>query len=390
MSNMQTDTFPIPRLRRLSILAALVMSLALVTSLPCPAAPGLDARGVQFLSFTRFGQFERSPGNRSRETVLTSPAILSRVGWHELIASWDAEMPEGTYLKVEARALYPEGATPYYIMGLWSSNTNHFPRESVPGQHDDWGSVATDTLLLRRGASRLQMRLTLGSDSRLQPKLKMLGLCLTDTNAHPQMLPPNRAAWGLMLPVPERSQMGYPEGSVLCSPTTVSMIMSYWSQRLKRPELDRDVPQIVGAVYDAKWKGTGNWPFNTAYAGSYRGMRAYVTRMTDVSELEDWVERGVPVGLSLCYDRLRGKTPKPGGNGHLVVCVGFTEAGDPVINDPGTSQHVRKTFSRSNVISAWAYSRNTVYLVYPENHEVPPDRFGHWASWTSRQQLRFE
>src|SRR5512140_1505878 len=111
---MQTDTLPLPRLRRLSVLARMVMSLGLTTSLPCPAASSLDARGVQFLTFTRFGQFERSPGLRSLETVLTSPVILSRVGSHELIASWDAEMPEGTYLKVEVRALYPEGATRYY------------------------------------------------------------------------------------------------------------------------------------------------------------------------------------------------------------------------------------------------------------------------------------
>jgi hypothetical protein len=46
------------------------------------------------------------------------------------------------------------------------------------------------------------------------------------------------------------------------------MIMTYWSRQLKRPELDHDVPDIVNAIYDAKWKGTGHWPYNTPYAGS--------------------------------------------------------------------------------------------------------------------------
>jgi hypothetical protein len=71
-----------------------------------------------------------------------------------------------------------------------------------------------------------------------------------------------------------------------------------------------------------------------------------------------------------------------------VVCVGFTESGDPVINDPGTSQNVRKIFPRANLVKAWAYSENTAYLIYPEGAEIPDDRFGHWDSWTARQRIR--
>ena len=180
--------------------------------------------------------------------------------------------------------------------------------------------------------------------------------------------------------------MAYPNGKVICSPTTVSMIMGYWAQKMHRSEIDRPVPEVVAAVYDTNWKGTGNWVFNTAYAGSFPGMRAYVTRMTDLAELEDWISAGLPVGLSLCYDRLRGKGSGP--NGHLVVCVGFTEQGDPIINDPGMRENVRKVFPRKNLIHAWAYSRNAAYLIYPENVTVPGDRFGHWHSWTSTKRIK--
>src|SRR5262249_29258176 len=155
--------------------------------------------------------------------------------------------------------------------------------------------------------------------------VKLVGLCLTDTKVSPEALAPNRDAWGKTIPVPEKSQMAYPNGGVLCSPTTVSMIMTFWSQSLKRDDLNHDVPDVVKGVYDSQWKGTGNWPFNTAYPGSFPHMRGYVTRMSDVSELEDWVAKGLPVGVSLCYDRLRGKGKGP--NGHLVVCVGFTPEG---------------------------------------------------------------
>jgi hypothetical protein len=207
-----------------------------------------------------------------------------------------------------------------------------------------------------------------------------------DNTVKPPPLPPNRAAWGKILPVPERSQMTYEGGEVWCSPATLSMMLAFWSERLKRPDLARDVPEIVKGVHDKQWDGTGNWVLNTAYAGSFRGLRAYVTRMSDVAELEDWVAHGLPVGLSLCYNRLRGKSRQA--SGHLVVCVGFTKVGDPIINDPGTRQNVRKVFPRANLVDAWEYSKNAAYIILPEKTTPPKDRFGHWDSGTSRPRAR--
>ena len=351
----------------------------------CTPASAFDARGGQFIGFTNFSAFEKSPGARPSEIVLTSPEIVSHINWQELIASWNAETPDSAYLKIEARAIYPAASTKYYTLGLWSANTNRYPRESVPHQKDADGDVATDTLILNRPYDRLQVRLTLGGDAGQTPKLKFLGLDLTDHSITPSALPPTPAALGKTLSVPERTQMAYPNGRALCSPTTVSMIMSYWARQLKRPQLDHDVPEIVNAIYDAKWKGTGNWPFNMAYAGSYEGIRAYVTRLSDLAEVEDWIAAGVPVGLSVCSDRLHHRGPGP--NGHLIICVGFTRDGDPVFNDPGSSRNIRRVYPRSDLIYAWAYSHNTVYLIYPEDHDIPTDRFGHWDSWTSQQRI---
>jgi hypothetical protein len=61
-----------------------------------------------------------------------------------------------------------------------------------------------------------------------------------------------------------------------------------------------------------------------------------------------------------------------------VVCAGFTQNGDPIINDPGTSKNIRKTFLRANLVTAWAMSHNAVYLVYPDSKTPPPNTFGHW------------
>jgi len=356
--------------------------------LVCAAnAQAVDDRGNQFISFKKFSDWETAKGERKGETTMTSPEIVSRINWDEFVLSWNAEVPADCYMTLEARAIYLTGPTKWYNMGRWSVSGKN-PRESVLKQEDDQGDVKTDTLILKQPAGRFQVRITLGRDQLDLPKLKFIGVALSNSKVEQQPLPPNKTAWGKTIEVPERSQMAYPNGNVICSPTTVSMMLSFWAERAKRPDLEHDVPEVEKAVYDTNWKGTGNWAFNMAYAGSLKGMRAYVTRMSDVSELEDWVSAGIPVGLSLCYDMLRGRPSRS--SGHLVVCVGFTPEGDPIINDPGTSKDVRKVFLRKNLVKAWAYSRNAAYLIYPEDTSVPTDRFGHWESWTARQRITTE
>jgi hypothetical protein len=374
---------PTPRLssRRWQPASLAVLSLATITA--ALSAGDFDFRGGQFIGLTSLKDFTSAPGTNANETVFTSREFTARIPWNELIVSWNADMPKDSYLRVEACAVYPDRTTKYFVMSLWSSNPVKYPRECVKGQKDTDGNVLTDTLVLNRLAERFLIRLTMGGDTRQLPKIRFLGFHVLDSTANLTPLPPNRAAWGRTLPVVERSQMAYENGGVLCSPTTISMMLDFWSKKLKRPDLARDVPEVVDGVFDRVSDGTGNWVLNTAYAGSFPGMRAYTTRMSDVAELEDWVAHGMPVGLSLCYNRLRGKSRSP--SGHLVVCVGFTKDGDPVINDPGTSKNVRKVFPRANLVDAWAYSKNAAYIIRPEDVSPPKDRFGHWDSATARR-----
>ena len=161
------------------------------------------------------------------------------------------------------------------------------------------------------------------------------------------------------------------------------MVLARWSDVLHRPELNLDVPEVADGIYDNGFHGTGNWPFITALAGSFEGMRAYVTRLSDISELEDWIVAGIPVIISAPWNLLSPGRPETGA-GHLTVCIGFTETGDVVINDPATNlqkgQQVRRVYKREDVIKAWHASRNTVYLIYSEIAPIPPDPSGHWDS----------
>ena len=367
------------------------------------AAPS-PADQCRFIGIRNFAGFTAAPSSNANETVLLSKVIQAPqatrrgsfqhgatllfqmnqtpIAWNELVVSWNADAPPETWLKVEARAIYPDHETKFYTMGVWSKDSKEHPRGGVRRQKDADGTVNEDTLVLNRPGADVQLRVTLaGPGAEGRPQLKFLGLSFFDSRAEPALLHPRRAAWGKIITTTERTQHSYPQANGWCSPTSLSMVLTRWGELLHRPELEADVPEVAADVYDSVFAATGNWPFNTAYAGSFPGLRAYVTRFSDISELEDWIVAGIPVIISARWDMMAPGRPFDDA-GHLTVCIGFTENGDLVINDPATNlkkgQKVRHIYTRQDIIKAWQTSHNTVYLVYPETAKIPADRFGHW------------
>lgn len=333
-----------------------------------------------FVGLEDFSRFKRAHDDNGN-TVLLSPRIKAEIPYNQLIVSWNANAPAGTFVKVEVSANSASGQTKFYTMGEWSLDGKEFPRTSVGGQRDANGNVDTDTLKLNQPETAAQIRITLGGTNGEAPTLKFVGLSFANTKAPTASHPPNRAVWGKIITTPEHSQHGYPNEKGWCSPTSLSMVLSRWAGVMLRPEMNLTVPQVAAAVYDRNYGGTGNWPFNTAFAGSFDGMKAYVTRFDDLSEVEDWIAAGIPVILSTRWDLLLPGRP-PDYDGHLVVCIGFTRDGDVVINDPATrldkGQVVRRIYKREDVINSWTQSHHAVYLVYPETAKIPANSYGQW------------
>jgi hypothetical protein len=362
---------------------ALFVALGLLAlpSLAAPVSPAMTTSSPHaFVGLQSFEKWTRSPGANTREITLLSPILDAPTGWNELVASWNAVLPATAFLKVQARGVYADHQTKWYDLGSWTSEPKIHPRQSVTDQGDADGDVQTDTLVLKRPGAKIQLRLTLGDDrdrpETLLPQIRFIGLSFLDNTLKTAPREPNRAAWGQTIAVPERFQNDFKElgGAVWCSPTSVSMILEHWSILQNRPELNLTVPQVAAAVHDPKWPGTGNWSFNAAFAGSFPGFRAYVTRFSDLRDLETWIAAGVPVALSVNYGQLLG--PGREGGGHLVVCNGFTPQGDVVIADPGQRTEAGqkyRVFPRENVVKGWGASHNTVYLIYPDSFAVPAE-----------------
>ena len=100
--------------------------------------------------------------------------------------------------------------------------------------------------------------------------------------------------------------------------------------------MDPCVDHAARFTFDAAYDGTGNWPFNTAYAAHY-GLDAFVTRLRSLQEAELFLAAGIPLVASIAAGpgELDGFLLPQGTAGHLVVIVGFTDDGRPDRQRPG-------------------------------------------------------
>lgn len=350
------------------------------TPMPPPQIPPPHARlpfNVAFPGMPADGTRQ----NRNADIEYTSPWLITDQAWNEGIVSWNVQPPDGTALEVEIRA-HPQPSPPptdanlrWFSLGSWTlEESGPVIRTSHRGQTNDQGTVKTDTFVVRHPHQALQLRLRLQGSLAADPtrlRLLTLSFCLTEGTSTPR--PPLTEVWGTTLDVPERSQVAYLDGQAWCSPTSISMILAWWAKVLHRPDLDLDVPMVARAVHDPGWGGTGNWPFNTAFAGSLPGLRGAALRLPDLTTVESLIARGIPVVISVNAPALRGQPKTPDG-GHLVIVVGFTDSGDPVVNDPWArldqGQRVRRTYRRDHLIHAWTHAHQLAYVISPD-HLLP-------------------
>ncbi|MBL8068137.1 MAG: peptidase C39 family protein [Armatimonadetes bacterium] len=331
------------------------------------SANAVQANPWNFVSLRAddFAVSETATGREFRATVHGMPFI-------EAVPSWIGRAEGGSSLAFFVRPATP-GAQEF-CLGTWGQGeAATCSRSSVNDQEDTFGKVSTDTWILKQPTTDFEVRVVATNGPNGQsPRFSRLNFVLSGSSVPPADSLTHR--WGTLLDVPMRAQMNYEKGNVLCSPTSISMILAYWSKRMETPQIDADVPEVQAGVFDPGWNGTGNWPFNVAFAASRLGMTGYVTRLRSIEDIEAFVAEGIPVACSVSYGHLKGKG-KQDNDGHLVVVVGFQDDGTPIFNDPGRNV-VRMTYLRDDFARAWAESKNTVYIVHPKGWPTPSN--GPW------------
>jgi hypothetical protein len=333
-------------------------------------------------------------------TWTSGPTTLS-FPWNELVASWNAQTPAGTWIQVEMQPTLDNGTVAkWYILGRWTYSDSDFHRTSVGGQGDANGYIAIDTFFAKDHPAisyRLRVTLFRRAGTTATPTFTRLS-AIGSNYTNPKGSFPSSSTIGdeIDLGVPGYSQEihhgEFPQfdngGEAWCSPTSTSMVVAYWDELYPGngyapsaaetswvPYAEPWVDYTARYVYDYHYNGAGNWPFNTAYAAG-RGLVGDVTMLHNLREAEPFIQHGIPLVASVAWNpnKLEGSDIKST-NGHLSVIEGFTADGSQVIvNDPATvpGNVVKHYYDREQFERAWLpASGGIVYVIRPAGYPTP-------------------
>ena len=177
-------------------------------------------------------------------------------GFNELVSSWNANTPSGTWVQVEVQPQLDDGHwAKWYILGRWSSDDYSFHRTSVGLQGDADGIVSIDTFFTKDHlAIAYRLRATLyRSGASAGPTLTRLSAIASNLTNQKGSFPSKTTMNGTAvdLGVPKYSQEihhgDFPQydngGEAWCSPTSTSMVVSYWR---RAPATARPRPSTPG------------------------------------------------------------------------------------------------------------------------------------------------
>ena len=352
---------------------------------------GGTAKGTRAVAGTRPGLVIAKPAGTTAYTdphtgrtarweyaTWTSPVHRLAVPATEAIVSWNARTPAGTWIKAEIKGTYTDGtSTPWYVMARWAAGDQDIRRTSVDDQSDGKSTVWTDTLAiddastgLRLASYRLRLTLYRKPGTKATPTVWRIGAMSSDVPDR-FTVPASTPGLAKELAVPRYSQEihkgQYPEydngGEAWCSPTSSQMIVEYWGGRLTDGQLDwvdpaYADPQVCHAArftYDYQYAGCGNWPFNAAYAATFKDLQGVVTRLGSLTELETLIAAGIPAITSQSFLKEELTGAGYGTAGHLMTVVGFTADGDVIANDPfsASNEAVRRVYRRREFENIW-------------------------------------
>ncbi|HLN77531.1 MAG TPA: peptidase C39 family protein [Nocardioidaceae bacterium] len=354
--------------------------------------------------------FADAPAARTYdEGTWVSPEVPTPFGLDELVSSWNAHTPGGSWVEVSVQGTAENGTTSsWYVLGRWADDDNAFHPTSVPGQRDELARVSIDTLVTRNDHRfddyRIKVALMRPTGTTVSPSVSMVGAMASYVPSGPAVAPPTTMTRDTVLDVPTYSQElhrgDFPEydngGEAWCSPTSTSMVVAYWGKspeaqdyayvtdRYGAEHTDPWVDYAARHTFDYNYDGAGNWPFNTAYAARL-GLEGFVTRLHDLNEAEQFIKAGIPLVASVSFkkDELDGAGYSTGG--HLMTIVGFTKEGDVVVNDPAShlipsDDQVRVTYDRQQFTNAWiGHTGGIVYVIHPRDVRLPrPNQAANW------------
>lgn len=332
-----------------------------------------------------------------------SPVVETKP-FEYMVLSWNADTPQSSYIEIEGKVRVGDEWTDWLSWGRWSTSPFTVKdRKTLPGSggddetDDPLAMMSIDELIVKgqsgETANAFQYRLCLHAadnprgDEGTTPKVRLVASTLKNTlpgQAITKKYPDDADDLAKLekdLDVPCYSQMvrDYKIANSICSPTSVSMLLSYYG-------IDISPEEAAWDVYDDEAGIFGNWAFNVAAAASY-GFVSYVDYVAPEEGADPWhyvkqqiaLDRPVVVSVRYKNPTIPGDMPPVEGvpidstDGHLVLIRGFTWKDGVeyvIVNDPAApdNETVRREYRADQFFDAWV--KRAAYIIYKDEDEI--------------------
>jgi hypothetical protein len=344
-------------------------------------------------STTKYDDPHISGGARTYDRgIWTSPWKSTGFDAKSLVPSWSIDSPGGSWARIDVRVRSGSTIGSWDSVGRWALSASWIVRSSESSQTDDLAKLATDTVVANSGktfdAWQIRVQLLRPHGSTVKPTLYAVNGTAASYLTTSASTSTTTMTATKELAVPKSSQMihkgEFPKwgggGEAWCSPTSTAMVMRYFGKGPTKAAYtwskytDSFVDHAARYTFDIHYDGTGNWPFNTAYAAHY-SLDTFVTRLTNLRDAETFIKAGIPLVASIAFSKggLAG-APISSTPGHLLVITGFTADGRVIANDPAAASNssVRRIYSRAQFEKAWlGGSGGVVYVIHPTSKPLP-------------------
>ena len=267
----------------------------------------------------------------------------------ELVPSWNLLMSDNSGVSIYVSIGNESGYSKYYTMAMLKK----VYQTSGSNETDDYGKTSIDTIMpIVSNIDRIKFKVIINKDTDGVTALKNISITTKpkeDTFNYDLKILKEKN-----IDVLPRQQLAVPvNGNLICSPTSLSMVMAYYNHFESQSEVSR-------LVYDEGAKIYGNWSLNVGYAGGFDDLFARVEYTKDFNTLMTYINQDIPVVLSI---KTRSKEDLKGSimaypSGHLIVLTGFTQIDGTwyaLVNDPAEYDDfkVKRIYKLSELLDAF-------------------------------------
>ena len=327
-----------------------------------------------------------SNNNKYIEYGIYTSQVINLKTFKRLLVSWNCETPKGTWIEVQARAFisyYDDNKNSTYEWSDWLSFGKwgtHIKRSSKsPDSH--LAKISTDEFIIKGNytdtASKIQIRALLHTENtNVTPSIRRFIISYKD---NPPRIKGIEIPSNKIIDVPSYSQYIRDKniGSVICSPTSITMLLNRRNENLI-------VEETAWSCFDYDYEAFGNWLFNVAFASSL-GYESFV-EYGNLKRLKREIYSGYPVAVSVKYTNDINNLEYPyienapiTTAGHILVVRGFEKKDGidyVVVNDPAgkSNESVTRRYKLSEFESAWHRGSNIMYIIHDKEVEINNNR----------------